>query len=647
MYCNKGKLYIIALLMLVTMQAAAQVSEGALGDPVVNIDFGSNGTPKLPVTDYTYTSNTCPIDGSYSVGTSTNNCFGGTWHTVTHDHTGNTGGYMMIVNADETPNKEFFRLTTDAGVLCENTTYEFSAYILNLIKQDGQAIKPKITFIIETPEGVQLNLPYTVEIPLSASADGWIKYGTKFTTLPGITRVVIRMVNNAPGGNGNDLLLDDIVFRAFGPVSKAGFAGDINVTDQNACVGQPASYNITAVTGTGFTMPMYQWQQNLNDGNGWTDIAGEVDPASLKRDFPSAKLGIYQYRLGAAEGNNINSLNCRVYTNAISINVTAFPLPPTATSQQVCEGDALTLTATGGATYTWSGPNLQATSQNPVNIPNASAINAGTYHLVITSAGNCFTSADVQVTVNAKPVVNVSPTKQICSGTGTTINAFATDAVKYSWSPAIGLSDANSANPVASPSASTLYTVKVTNASNCVGTGTVQVNVLPTPVVNAGSNKKIFEGQSVKLDGNAVGDVVSYIWTPADYLDNPASLTPIATPPADIIYTLNAISVNNCSVNASSVFVRVYNKIDIPTSFTPNNDGVNDSWNIAALETYPQSLTTILTPNGKQVFQSRGYGKAWDGKFNGSALPAGTYYYIIDFKKDGLPAKSGWVLLMR
>jgi gliding motility-associated-like protein len=638
----KLKFFLTVLLLFAGCSAWAQVCTGSLGDPVFTLDFGSGSTPQFPITTYTYVAGSCPEDGQYSISKTETGCHDDTWHRVLQDHTGNDG-YMMVVNASFDAG-EFFKYPLNLGVLCDNTTYEFSAYILNLIKagQNG-FIKPNITFIIETPDGVVLKEQDTDEIPETSDPNGWVKYGTFFTTPPGVTSVVIKMVNKAPGGNGNDLLLDDIAFRACGPIVQAGFGGNVSVTEQKACEGDLATYTIKADVGPGYAAPAYQWQKSSDNGVTWNDVTNETDKILIIPPQPS-QLGNYQYRLGVAEGGNSSS--CRVFSNSVTIEVTSYPAPPPLDPVFVCEGEVLTLTAKGGATYEWTGPNLSKTSQNPLIIPNASAaLNAGNYHVIVKSDGGCSTLQDVTVTVNPKPVVDISTTQSICRGSNIQISAFAADAVKYSWSPALGLSDPNVANPIASPDNSTLYTVTVTNANNCKTTAQVQVDVLDLPVANAGSDKKIFEGQSIKLDGSAIGKV-TYTWTPPDYLDDPHSPTPVASPLHDITYTLTVTSDNNCGTDESTVFVRVYNKIIIPSTFTPNNDGVNDIWNIEALETYPQGTITIYTRNGKQVFQSKGYGKPWDGKLNGALLPTGTYYYVIDLKNE-TPKLSGWVLLVR
>ncbi|MEO6839120.1 MAG: hypothetical protein ABI261_08885, partial [Ginsengibacter sp.] len=79
-------------------ETSAQLCEGSLGDPVVNITFGSGSNPGPPlspgITNYTYVTDGCPEDGYYTIANSVTSCFGGTWYPTT-DHTGNANGYMM------------------------------------------------------------------------------------------------------------------------------------------------------------------------------------------------------------------------------------------------------------------------------------------------------------------------------------------------------------------------------------------------------------------------------------------------------------------------------------------------------------------------------------------------------------------------
>ena len=67
---------------------------------------------------------------------------------------------------------------------------------------------------------------------------------------------------------------------------------------------------------------------------------------------------------------------------------------------------------------------------------------------------------------------------------------------------------------------------------------------------------------------------------------------------------------------------------DIPSGFTPNGDGANDTWNIRFLDD-PNAEITVINRNGQEVFSSTGYSTEWDGLYEGEELPTGTYYFVI------------------
>jgi len=81
-------------------------------------------------------------------------------------------------------------------------------------------------------------------------------------------------------------------------------------------------------------------------------------------------------------------------------------------------------------------------------------------------------------------------------------------------------------------------------------------------------------------------------------------------------------------------------------TFTPNGDGVNDTWDIPALAAYPDCTLNIFNRYGTLVYNSIGYAKAWDGNYNGKPLPVGTYYYVLDLK-NGKKPMSGPVTILR
>jgi gliding motility-associated-like protein len=222
-------------------------------------------------------------------------------------------------------------------------------------------------------------------------------------------------------------------------------------------------------------------------------------------------------------------------------------------------------------------------------------------------------------------------------------------ANNYSWYPAAGLSATDIANPAASPADSTVYTVTTKdNVSGCTATDSVVVFVYDYPTANAGPDKAIIEGNNVMLTGSVAGTAISYNWTPPAYMNDANSITPVVFPPRDTTYTLHTISSVGCGNATDNVFVKVYKRIDVPNAFSPNHDGINDTWQIPALSAYPDAVVSVFNRYGKAVFTSKGNYSAWNGTYNNSELPIGTYYYVIDPKAAiNLPMIKGSVTILR
>src|SRR5690606_33150267 len=104
---------------------------------------------------------------------------------------------------------------------------------------------------------------------------------------------------------------------------------------------------------------------------------------------------------------------------------------------------------------------------------------------------------------------------------------------------------------------------------------------------------------------------------------------------------------NNCPDDRDTVFVRVYQELSLPNTFSPNDDGTNDFWNITPLSAYPQSVLTVYHRLGKVVVRTKGNAESWDGKFENKDLPAGTYYYVLDFGESDKKSLTGWVSIIR
>ncbi|TSD63512.1 T9SS type B sorting domain-containing protein [Inquilinus sp. KBS0705] len=641
------KILLSAIILLVTLQTRAQTCNGSLGDPVINETFGAGSTfgtgPALPgtVTNYTYTSQSCPGDGFYTIETGIGTCFNA-WDIVPHDHTGDKNGYMMVVNSSYAPGV-FYTQKASGQVLCPNTTYEFAAWILNLIRGVNRPeIKPNITFSIETVSGRVLKTYPTGDIP-SEEVATFHQYGTLFTTPATGEDIIVKMINNAPGGNGNDLVLDDITFRPCGPIITTGFGvlGGTKTKDQ--CEHENGNYTLKG-SQVGYINPVYQWQYYDDVAKLWKDAANGTT-TSLNVALPNATAGIYQYRLGVLEAGA--SINCRIYSAPLTINVNKLPVANVAATTTVCFGQELRLSATGGATYRWTGPNgYTSTDNSPLVSPSANTSFNGVYTVTVTSDKGCSTVASTTVTVLPKVQATVSGGGVICEGDETPLTATGGANYTYKWTPATGLDHDDIPNPIAKPAETTTYHLKIDNGACTDESYTVTVVVIKRPHADAGADVSIQEGESIQLNGTVSGDNVKFYWTPDGHIANALTPTPTVSPVENTTYTLHVESQDNCGVVTDDVFVRVFKKITIPNTFSPNNDGINDLWNIDQLSTYPESVLTVYTRSGSEVYHTTGYAKPWNGIFQGRQLPVGVYYYVIDLKND-TPKRSGWVMLVR
>jgi gliding motility-associated-like protein len=370
----------------------AQLCTGSLGDPVVNVTFGTGGNNSgyTPPSAYTYTSSSCPNDGYYTITNSTSNCFGNTWLTVSSDHTG--GGAFLLVNATYTPG-DF--LVTTVNDLCPNTTYEFAAWLMNVISRFG-SIKPNITFSIETASGIIIQQFSTGDIP-ETSSPVWKQYGFFLTTPASNNGIVLRMRNNAPGGIGNDIALDDITFRPCGAAITSAIQG--NPDTVNICDGNTSLYTLTSTVSSAYISPVYQWQVSDDQGTTWKDIPG-AKAITYLRNPTSA--GIYWYRLAVNEQSSAGILACRIASNYVVINVHGKPAVNAGGDRIMFIGENVKLEATvtgENPVFYWDPPdNLSA-----INIldPIASPSIEKKYTLYATSSFGCQNKDEMKIKVVA------------------------------------------------------------------------------------------------------------------------------------------------------------------------------------------------------------------------------------------------------
>jgi hypothetical protein len=439
------------IFLFVSYSVSAQLCQGSLGDPIVNITFGAGTNPgpslSAATTNYQFVFEDCPNDGFYTVRNNTQDCFSSSWHSVSRDHTGDNNGYFMLVNASLQPSA--FYVDTVRG-LCSNTTFEFAAWVVNVLKSTAcgsNGNQPNLTFTIEKTDGTVIQTYNTGNIA-QGSSPVWKQYGFFFATPPGISDIVLRIFNNAQGGCGNDLGLDDITFRPCGPqITPAinGYTGDTVLL----CKGSSKAFTFSTTISAGFNNPSFQWQQS-SDGITWTDIPGATAALYNVSFAANALPGKYLFRLSGAEQGNLNAAKCRVASTPLAIEVNPIPVTTVAANMPVCETQTLTVTATGGTQYQWTTSNGLISTYNPLSIANAQLTDAGKIKVLVTSDKGCTHLDSISANVLANPLATVGfDTGYICSSNSIQLTAGGGGA--YKWLPAAGLSSDTVANPVAAP----------------------------------------------------------------------------------------------------------------------------------------------------------------------------------------------------
>ena len=211
----KNLLSILSSLFL-TFQAKAQPANCKFKEPVVTINFGNGIIDDLNsrgIFSYDRVTRYCPSDGYYTYTSKTIDCFRGDWLTLDEDHTaGDANGNMMIVNAS--PFSGPFLMTPVNG-LKGGTTYEFSVWMMNVCKPTDKCpfpLLPVITILLQRPDG-KVVAEFTTNELVRMMEPQWSRYQVVFTTTPSENNLVLTMIDNNPGGCGNDFALDDISIR--------------------------------------------------------------------------------------------------------------------------------------------------------------------------------------------------------------------------------------------------------------------------------------------------------------------------------------------------------------------------------------------------------------------------------------------------
>jgi gliding motility-associated-like protein len=173
--------------------------------------------------------------------------------------------------------------------------------------------------------------------------------------------------------------------------------------------------------------------------------------------------------------------------------------------------------------------------------------------------------------------------------------------------------------------------------------------VAPAALTITADNKTQFYGLDVPVltatyKGFVNNDTIAQLTVPPTLTTTATSSSPAGK---YAISVYGAISPNYTFTYFPGVLSIVpISDIFIPNTFTPNADGINDTWNIKLLSNFPDCTVQIVNRYGERVYYSHNYPIPWDGTYKNAPLPFGTYYYIINFGY-GRGTISGHVTIVR
>ncbi|UZR97994.1 gliding motility-associated C-terminal domain-containing protein [Chondrinema litorale] len=203
----------------------------------------------------------------------------------------------------------------------------------------------------------------------------------------------------------------------------------------------------------------------------------------------------------------------------------------------------------------------------------------------------------------------------------------------------------NVASLSVTPPEETFYRVWVTDGF-CNDTSSAEfVEFRDVTPIEAAEDRTIREGYSTEL-GVKFG--TDYTWSPADTtISNPNISNPVVSPVVTTTYYVTGTTIEGC-LSTDSIVVTVTPRLFVPNTFTPNNDQINDYWEIDMMDEYPRAVVTVFNRWGKKIYQSEpGYLNPWNGFYkDGNEMPVSTYYYVLDLK-DGFPAYKGSITIIR
>ena len=361
---------------------------------------------------------------------------------------------------------------------------------------------------------------------------------------------------------------------------------------------------------------------------GSTAVVLVKDQTSLKYGAlqlgPDGKMYVSKHDgyLDVIQNPNKKGVACNYTINAIPLNgpLATYGLPnfldnffidknvDLGPDKAICNKPVLLDAKAGWKNYLWS---------NGATTPSITVVTPGKYWVSVND-GACLSDDDTVMVNSFKAAVNLGSDTTLCTNQSLILNP-GQDFSSYLWQ------DGSNSNTYTVRQPGT-YWVRAT-ANNCITSDTITVNLQFNPYVNLGSDTIICTDELFELNATVSGGM--YKW-------QDGSTSPKYQVRKPGLYSV--IVANNCGTARDSVkvtFVNCQCNIILNSTITPNNDGNNDIFKVLYDCELIKYAMRIFDKSGKLLFESVDPNRGWDGRSNNKDLPAGIYFWQVDYQLTG------------
>lgn len=311
--------------------------------------------------------------------------------------------------------------------------------------------------------------------------------------------------------------------------------------------------------------------------------------------------------------------------DSLQVTINARPVTQLSASTLAFCPDAsseLTVPDGSGNRYVW-----QLDGSNLPEVTNRlTARQSGTYQVTVTNPAGCTaTSAKLTLTRYDGSTVQLDSIAPLCSTDSSVVTLRGQPAGGVYAGPGI---TGDQFNPAVAGVGQHRLTYTVTIPNGCPTAQSRYVSVLRGPTLTGPTQYQIPRGERVQLQTQSNELIKSYRWEPPTDLSRSDVDSPVASPTQTTPYQLIAVDSMGCA-STFSVRVEVVEPLYIPSAFTPNADGLNDTWAIPNSAAFPFCEVAVYNRWGELVFYSKGYTRPWDGTYRQVPVDEGVYTYRI------------------